>query len=411
MHRVRQVFPAVVECDVETRIAQLYSGSQLAAAGERVAIGVGSRGISNYSRIVKGAIAQFRKLGAEPFLVPAMGSHGGATPEGQLKVLAGHGITEESHGVPIHAEMDAENVGQTKSGMDVWFSKAALSADRIFVINRIKPHTDFSEDIGSGCLKMLTVGMGKHVGAANYHQNAVRIGYAEALKGLGDAILSNLPIAGGLGIIEGQRHETVSLELLEPEDWITREEELVLKVKSGLPKIPLEDIDLLVVDQIGKNFSGTGMDSNVIGRGVHSYSTLTGREHTNPPHIRRIYVRDLAPETNGNAIGLGLADFVHQRVVDQMDVNVTYTNALTALSLNACKVPITMSDERQVVELALSSVGALSDPSARILRIENTLDLEFFDVSDGLLSDVGDNSKCERLPVSYPIEDWRSLTD
>jgi hypothetical protein len=389
MHRVRQVFDHGPRIDIPAEIARHFSESNFAIkAGQSVAIGVGSRGIANYKTIVAAVVSEFSKLGAKPFLVPAMGSHGGATESGQLGVLSGHGIDENYPGVPIRAGMDVDQIGKTESGMDVWFSREALAADHLFVINRIKPHTDFAGDIGSGCLKMLTVGMGKHTGAANYHQNAVRAGYAKALVELGQTILGALPVLGGLGLIENQVHETAELHLIQKPDWLEREQELVRRARSLMPKIPFEDIDLLIVDRIGKNISGTGMDTNVIGRGVHGYSTLTGRSHTDPPHIRRIYVRDLSPETHGNAIGQGLADFVHQRVVDQMDAAVTYTNSLTALSLNACKIPLTVETDRDAVDMALTSAGVTHRESARIVRISDTLNLQTMDISGALLPET-----------------------
>jgi hypothetical protein len=412
MYRFRQVFPKAAGIDIPAEVSRLIDGSTLSVRqGQSIAIGVGSRGIANYKTIVAAVVAKFRGLGAHPFLIPAMGSHGGATESGQLEVLAGHGLNPEFPGVPIRASMEVDRIGTTGSGMDVWFSLEALAADHIFVINRIKPHTDFSGDIGSGCLKMLTVGMGKHTGAANYHQNAVLTGYAESLIELGQTILGKLPVLGGLGIIENQLHDTAELHLIQKADWLEQEQALVRKARSLMPKIPFEEIDLLVVDSIGKNISGTGMDTNVIGRGVHGYSTLTGKAHTEPPHIRRIYVRDLTPETHGNAIGLGLADFVHQRVVDQMDADVTYTNSLTALSLNACKIPLTVKSDEDAIHKALTSAGVNDFHTARIVRIRDTLNLQSLDISEPMIQEAAGMELIEHTAAAASLIDGPPFTD
>ncbi|MBL6766397.1 MAG: DUF2088 domain-containing protein [Verrucomicrobiae bacterium] len=388
MTPVRQCFPESPEIDIETTVAEQVSPLfATLKPGASVAVGVGSRGITHHGRIVKAVIEQLLRAGAKPFITPAMGSHGGGTPEGQTQVLADFGISEEAFGVPIRADMAASVIGRTASGYDIWFSDVAKSADHVFVINRIKPHTDFSGNLGSGCLKMLTIGLGKRDGAANYHQTSVRDGFEKALREIGSAILQQLPVLGGLAIVEDQRHQPAAFELIERATWIEQEERLFQKATALMPKIPFTDIDLLIVDRIGKNISGTGFDTNVIGRSVHGYSTLMGREQTPPPHIKRLYVRDLTPETHGNAIGVGKADFVHRRLVEQIDRKATYLNALTSLTPHSAKIPITCDTDEEAIQLALVSAGVKDTAQARIVRIKDTLNLTTVSASEPFLPD------------------------
>lgn len=391
MTPVRQCFPESPDLDLEAVVAdQVAPLFATLKPGATVAVGVGSRGITRHGRIVKAVINQLLATGAKPFIVPAMGSHGGGTPEGQTRVLADFGITEEAFGVPIRAAMDSSVVGKTASGYDIWFSDVARAADHVFVVNRIKPHTDFSGDLGSGCLKMLTIGLGKREGAANYHQNSVRDGFEKVLREIGGAILEGLPVLGGLAIVEDQHHCPVAFELVRRSTWIEQEERLFRKATELLPKIPFSDLDLLIVDRIGKNISGTGFDTNVIGRSVHGYTTLMGRDQTPPPHIRRLYVRDLTPETHGNAIGVGKADFVHRQLVDKIDRQATYLNALTSLTPHSAKIPITCETDEEAVQLALVSAGVTDAARARIVRIRDTLNLATVYASGPLLAEAGE---------------------
>jgi hypothetical protein len=373
---------------VRDELAQI---NQPPGKGESIAIGVGSRGISNYREIVKATVDHFGSLGARPFLIPAMGSHGGATPEGQRQILAEYGITKEFMGVPIRAAMDSDCLGQTPSGFDIFASTEALDADHVFVINRIKPHTDFLGRLGSGCLKMLTIGVGKRNGAANYHQCSVRHGYEMVLREIGNCLLDRLPVLGGLALVEDQHHQTARIKLLQPDSWITEEENLFSDARSLMPQIPFADIDLLIVDRLGKNISGTGMDTNIIGREVHGYSTLVGKEQTLPPHIKRIYVRSLTPETHGNAIGIGMADFTRKSLVNDIDLAAMHVNSLTALTPHAAKIPITCADDEEAVNLALISAGVTDPAQARVVHINDTLNLESISISSALQREAAEN--------------------
>ncbi len=272
MMTVRQEFPATPPIDVVAAVqSELERVMPKLKAKCRIAVGVGSRGISNLQKIVKTTIRWLKDRGVDPYLVPAMGSHGGATPKGQMELLAEYGITKRTMGVRIHAEMDVECIGQTEDAVDVFCSNEALAADGVIVINRVKPHTDFGGSLGSGILKMLVIGLGKRAGAANFHVLASRFGYEHVIRTSARVTLRRLPVLCGLALVENQRHETARIVAHRSAEIEARETELFAEATRLMPKLPFDDMDLLIVDQIGKNISGAGLDPNVIGRGVHGY--------------------------------------------------------------------------------------------------------------------------------------------
>jgi hypothetical protein len=343
---------------------------------------VGSRGISNLQRIVSGVVKEIKAFGATPFIVPAMGSHGGATPEGQVGLLAEYGITEEALGAGIEASMDTALIGTTPEGVKVFFSKAALQADGVVVINRVKPHTDFvSDTLGSGILKMLVIGLGKRTGAANFHASASRHGYEHVIRTSARITLKKTPVLCGIAILENQRHETARIELLLPEKLEEDETRLYREAKQLMPQLPMDDIDLLIIDRLGKNISGAGMDPNVIGRSIHGYSSLLG-ERGSKPVVRRIFVRDLTPETHGNAVGIGMADFTTSRLVRGINQEISFLNALTALTPQSVQIPIHFETDREVLERALESLAMADTRQARVVRIGDTLSLENLQMSE-----------------------------
>jgi hypothetical protein len=350
--------------------------------GMKIALGVGSRGIANLQEIVKATLGVLVTAGASPFLIPAMGSHGGATPEGQTNVLAGYGITPETMGVPIEASMEVQKIGTALGGLDVVFSVPALKADGIVVLNRIKPHTDFRGTIGSGIQKMLTIGFGKQVGAANAHRAAARVGHEIVIREFSKVILDRVPVLCGVAIVEDQHHQTADIEVLRSENIAREEERLFEKARSLMPHLPLDEIDLLIVDQIGKEISGSGMDTNVIGRDITGYSTSLHSNHPVTPHIFRIFVRDLSPATNGNGTGIGLADFTTSRAVKALDLRYTYMNSLTAIGLQPAKIPIHFDKDHEAIQQALLSLASATPDSLRVVRIANTLSLDRFLASE-----------------------------
>jgi hypothetical protein len=398
MMRVRQRYPVSAPLDVAAALAQEFG--QLRGClkpGARVAVGVGSRGIAGLQAIVKALLGLLRAAGAQPFIVPAMGSHGGATPDGQTALLADYGITEQALGVPLRAAMDVVRLGATADGVEVFCSAEAMQADGIIVVNRVKPHTDFAGMIGSGLVKMLVVGLGKRDGAASFHAASARLGYERVLRASAQVVLRHAPILGGVAVIEDQRHVPVRLAILPAADIESGEAALLEEARRRMPSLPFDDVDLLVVDRLGKNISGAGMDPAIIGRSIHGYSALLRSETPSRPVVRRLFVRDLTPETRGNAVGVGLADFTTTRLVRAMDARVTYLNSLTALSLNAAKIPIHFDTDAEAIGHALRSLCLSDTRPARVVRIADTLSLEIVEVSEGYAEAVAAAEHLERL--------------
>jgi len=390
--RIRQKFPAAAPLDIRAKLESEFARLlPHVRAGARIAVGVGSRGITNLPAIVGGVLDQLRVAGASPFIIPAMGSHGGATPEGQTEVLASYGITEEAMGVPIRASLEVQQVGESADGIPVFCSVEALSADGIVLINRIKPHTDFSGALGSGLLKMSVIGLGKRAGATAMHIAASRIGHERAIRGMARVLLRAAPVLGGVAIVENQFHDTARLAVLDRGAMETGEDALLAEARALMPSLPFEEIDLLIVDRIGKNISGAGMDPNVTGRGVQGYSGSLMREGRPAPFIRRIFIRDLTPETHGNAIGVGLADITTTRLVRQMDQRATFINALTAMAPQTAKVPIHFETDREAIDMALGSLAIPDTSAALVVRIADTLSLAEMEVSEGLWSTASAN--------------------
>jgi len=406
MFELRQHYPVSPSLEFSSLLREQFIAAEVIAKiqpGMKVAVGVGSRGITNLPEIVKTTLGILIEFGAEPFIIPAMGSHGGATPEGQEKVLAGYGITRQSMAVPIDSSMDVQQIGTTSDGSNVVLSTAALQADAIIVIGRIKPHTDFKGDLGSGIQKMLTVGLGKKTGAANAHRAFSRHGYIPTIRKFSELILAKAPVLCGVGIIEDQHHQTADLRVIKATDILSQESSLLLKARSLMASIPFDEIDLLIVDQIGKEISGCGMDTNVIGRNVLGYSASLEPDDTIKPHILRIFVRDLSPATKGNGIGIGLADFTTSRVVRTLDLQSTYVNAISALDILLAKIPMYFDTDREALEVALDSLVPSSVEKLRVVRIADTLNLDRMLISEALISKV---RVCPELALD---EDFRQI--
>ena len=385
MIEVRQNFPASPPLDLQSEIEQQFKAAGIAgkiSPGMRIAVGVGSRGITNLQQIVRITLDILIRAGARSFIVPAMGSHGGATPEGQARVLAEYGITPQALGVPFETSMAVRKIGVAPGGLDVVFSDAALQADGIIAINRVKPHTDFHGTLGSGIQKMLTIGFGKHVGAANTHRAAMRIGHEKVIRECAGVILNCVPVLCGVALVEDQHHQTAEVHVIRPESIVREENRLLERSRALMPSLPMDEIDLLIVDMIGKELSGTGMDTNVIGRGILGYSATLHSDDARSPRIFRIFVRDLSPHTNGNGIGIGLADFTTTRLVRDLDLRSTYINALTSLGLPTVNIPIHFETDRETIQHSLASLASSNTERLRVMRISDTLNLERLLVSE-----------------------------
>ena len=385
MLAVRQRFPVSPPLDIPAIVQHEFRAQKVLSRlqpGAQIAVGVGSRGITNIKNIVAAVLEELKAAGAKPFIIPAMGSHGGATPEGQIGVLESYGITEQSMGVPIRASMEVERLGTSVDGVDVYCSVEALRSDGIVIVNRVKPHTDFSGTHGSGVMKMMVIGLGKRMGAATCHGAAARLGLERVIHGIARVTLRRAPILCGVAIVENHFHDTARIAVLKPDEIEDREKELLDEARGLLPRLPFDDIDVLIVDRIGKNISGSGMDPNVTGRWVHGYSSSLADDNRQSPRIRRIFVRDLTPETHGNAIGIGFADLTTTRLVNAMDKPVTYVNAMTSLTPHGAKIPIHFDTDRECITQALASLAIPDTRQAKVIRIADTLAVVKLEVSE-----------------------------
>jgi hypothetical protein len=402
--RVRQEFSRPPALDLATAIAGEFAKlrSRL-KPGATIAVGVGSRGITNLKEIVALVIAQLRAAGARPFIFPAMGSHGGATPEGQTEILASYDVTQQAMGVPIRASLEVREVGRTADNQPVFCSTEALAADGIVLINRIKPHTDFTGELGSGLLKMAVVGLGKRAGAAAMHLAASELGHEHAIRTMAGVLIREAPLLGGVAILENQFHETARIVVLRQEEMATGEDALLVEARALMPLLPFDEIDLLIVDRIGKNISGTGMDPNVIQRSIDGYSSSLQRAGRPAPFIRRIFVRDLTPETHGNALGIGLADLTTTRLIRATDTRVMGLNSLTALTPQSAKLPIAFDTDREAIERALASLPLPDVAAARIVRIADTLSVADMEISESLWAELRGRAGIKVLGEPRPM--------
>jgi hypothetical protein len=395
MYRIRQRFEGPAVQDIPATVAAELARTNVAAVikpGHTVALTAGSRGVANIATIIKATADYLKTIGAKPFVIPAMGSHGGGTADGQLDVLQHYGITEDSMGVPIRATMEVMQLGETPDGLPVWLDKYASEADHIGVINRVKPHTDFSGAIESGLLKMMTIGLGKYHGAQHYHRANVQFGYEHIIRTVGRTVLQQARIAFGLAVIENGYDQTAIIQAVLAPEFEATELKLQALSKTLAARLPFDFIHLLIVEEMGKNISGAGMDTKVIGRIMNIIEPPP--KH---PRILRIYVRDLHDDSYGNATGVGLADFVSRRLVNKIDPTATYINCLTGLSPESARIPITFDTDREAVEAALGTIGMVKPEEARIVRIKNTLLLEELDVSEACLPEVQQRDNLEVL--------------
>ena len=370
--------PATVRSELNRVEAQSMIGK-----GETVAITAGSRGITNLALILKELVAKLKKLGAKPFIIPAMGSHGGASARGQQKILEHYGVTRQAMGVPIKSSMQVVQVGTTTEGLPVYLDRYASQADHIVAVNRIKPHTDFKGKIESGLMKIMAIGLGKQKGADLYHNAIVRRGHCPVLTSVANVILEKCPIAFGLALVENQRDETEIIRAIPAGEIEAVEQQLLRKAKRLFPQIPFNPIDLLIVDWMGKEISGTGMDQNVIGRTVISY-----HKPDTKIDIMRVFIRDLTAESEGNATAIGNADFTTQRLVDKIDHQATYMNAITSSCPEAVRIPPYFQTDREVIKTALGTIGLVEPQNARIVHIRSTLHLEQMYISQAMLEDA-----------------------
>ncbi|MBX7164792.1 MAG: nickel-dependent lactate racemase [Pirellulales bacterium] len=403
MFRVRQRFEGSRLADpyreTRDRLAGLDLGQRV-RPGQSVAVTAGSRGIANIHLVMKAIVDHLRELGTKPFLVPAMGSHGGGTAAGQRAIVEGYGMTEEFLGCPIRATMETVVVCQTAEGFPVHFDRFAAEADHTVVCGRIKPHTNFVGDIESGLMKMMLIGLGKHEGAKIYHRAIMDYSFGQILRIVAGHVLEKCRILCGVGIVENAYDETALIDAVAPADFERREKELLRIARGWMPRLPFERADLLILDQIGKNISGAGMDTNVVGRKYNDHKA----QDDEWPKIKRIAIRDLTPETHGNGAGLGIAEFCAQRLLDKLDYHITKINCLTGGHPTGAMLPVHYDTEREMLLQALSTVGLVEPPQARVLWARNTLHLGEVECSTAYLDEARSRADLDILTEPRAIQ-------
>lgn len=390
LYRAEQVFDRERLEDIEGVLKSELSKETIAAKirpGMKVAVAVGSRGIRNLFLIVKTVIDDLKSRGAEPYIVSAMGSHGNGTEEGQREVLESYDITEEHLGVKVVTTVDVNRLGLTPSGKSVYFDKAAMEADAIIPINRVKLHTDFVGDLQSGLCKMMVIGLGNQIGCSSIHEEDPDE-FAQIIEDAARLILKKCPVVYGIAMIENAYDETCLIEAVPREKMIEREKELVKIARTKMPLLIPPKIDVLIVEEIGKNISGAGYDPNILGRS----SVL--KEFSLPvPEIKRMVLLGLTPQSHGNAIGIGLFDITVQAVFEQLDYEAMYANSVACRCIEDCRVPLVAADEDEAVRVAIKCIRNVKQRDLRIVKIKNTLELEYIEVSETVLNDIRNDNR------------------
>jgi len=384
MARIKQKFdsmPAIT--DISAKVHEELAKPDIMAkirARQTVAITAGSRGIANMDRIIGAIAKELKDHGAKPFIIPAMGSHGNANAEGQREILLHYNIAEQTMGCPILSSMETVQLGQTADGITVYLDKNAFSADHIVVVNRVKQHTDFSGKIESGLIKMMAIGLGKRDGASMYHKASLKFGFEKVLRGVAEVVLNTGKVAFAVGVVENPYDQTAIISATSAEELIKTEEYLQEQAKRLAAKLPFDDIDVLIVDEIGKDISGLGLDTKVVGRMMQ-----TGEKDPEFPRITRIFVLDLTPNTMGNAAGIGLADFTTKRLVDKIKYEPTYMNFITSMGPQKVRIPINFDNDRKVLDAVFDTIGMVKPEDSKVVRIKNTLRLDEVDISENLI--------------------------
>jgi hypothetical protein len=396
IYKVEQHFKGPEVSDIPAKIYEEIASLNLSEKikpGQSVAITAGSRGIRNIDIIIKSIVDEMKALGAEPFIIPAMGSHGGGTADGQKEVLANYNITEETMGCEIRSSMETVVIGKTSLGTDVFLDKHASEADHIAVVNRVKAHTKLIGEIESGLMKMCLIGLGKREGARTYHRAIDHYNWMDIVNSVADTVINNAPITFGIAVLQNAYENIGILKAVKPENFYSEEKELLKQSRDMMGKLPFKNVDLMVVDEMGKDISGTGMDTNI-----------TGRKDDSPMEVIRVFVRDLTEATHGNAQGIGLADFTTKRLVDQIDYNALYINAQTAYRTDSCKIPMYFETDEEVLKVATDMAGVENPADYKMVWIKNTLELEEIYVSEAYIKELKKNSNLEICGGPYEVQ-------
>ena len=402
MIRIRQRFAAPIVDDIAGEIARQIGALQLereVMPGQSVAVGCSSRGIANYAEVVSAVVGGLKRLGADPFLVPAMGSHGSATAEGQKRVLEGYGLTADRVGAPIRSSLDVERVGETPDGIPVCIDRHAFRADHIVLINRIKQHTEFDHEVESGLMKMLGIGLGKAEGAALYHRAIMVYGYPRVIETVARTVLQTGKILFGVGLVENGLAQTAQIAVATADTIETMEKKALKLAKKLAPRLPFEEADVLIIDEMGKDISGSGFDTKVVGRILMPLLA----EEPATPRIKRIVVCDLTDKTAGNADGIGIADFCTRRLVDKIDFRTLHANALAGAEPEHARIPLTLDTDSCAIQAAIDSVGLIPAEELKVIRIRNTMQLERMQVSSAYLDAARQSGQLEILGPPEPL--------
>ncbi|MGB4589381.1 MAG: lactate racemase domain-containing protein [Clostridiaceae bacterium] len=401
MMKVRQIYDKNRIEDIEGWVRKelenkLPEEQKTSFKGKRICITVGSRGIPSMDVIVKTVLEWLKEKGANPFIVPAMGSHGGGTAEGQKEFIAGYGITEESMGVPILSSMEVVKLGELEDGTPVYCDKYAYESDGIIVFNKIKPHTDFRGNHESGLVKMCAIGLAKHLGASYFHMMGFPT-FADRIPKVAKMFLEKAPIAFGLGVVQNAYDEISELEVI-PDDEIMERDEALLKVaKEKIANFKMKEIDVLIIDEIGKNISGNGHDPNITGR-----SNSKGFEDV--LDCKKMFVRGLTEVSHHNACGLSAADMTTRRVMNDIDLDVTWTNVVTATMLNGGKLPMYMNSDKDAIKVCIRTCNGIDFSKVKIVRIGNTAEMEDILVSESYIEELKDREDIEILSEPFEME-------
>lgn len=387
---VKQIFDDLELQDVEGTIRRELEKETICQKinpGANVAIAVGSRGIQNLQKIIKILIETVKDRGANPYIVSAMGSHGSGTEEGQRTILAGYGITQESMGVPVITTTNVEKAGELPGGKKVYFDCAAARSDAIIVVNRIKLHTDFTGELQSGLCKMLVIGLGNQKGCSSIHEEDPE-NFSEIIENAAKLILKKYPVIFGVGIIENAYDKTFHIEAVPSENLVEREKELVDIAKTKMPRLMVPDVDVLIVDEIGKDISGAGYDPNILGR-----SSVLKKYNLPIPGIRKMVLLNLTSASHGNGIGMGLFDVITREVFEQLDYEAMYANALACKCIEDVKIPLIATDKEEAVRVAVKCIRGVDREKLKIVEIKNTLSLDRIWVSKSVIEDIRNNPR------------------
>jgi hypothetical protein len=400
LFRIRQRFRDNALDDPEGSVRQqLVRLNDLIRPGARIAIAVGSRGIHRLALVVKEVGDFLKRCGAEPFVVPAMGSHGGATAEGQAEILRLYGVSRDLIGIPVRSSPEVVELPRGPLHNRIFMDRHAYASDGVILINRIKPHTDYHGTCESGLMKMAVIGLGKRPGALAVHRLGVR-GLRELIAPSARRVLEGGKILGGVGLVENARHELMQVRVLRADEIAAEEPTLLETARENMPSLPVKAIDVLVIDRMGKDISGIGIDSNITGR-----IGIRGQDEPANPQVRAVMVSDLTAESRGNAIGVGLADVITRRLCDKIDRRETYANVVTSGFLERGKIPVVADSDRQAFEIALGTCGNTSAGEERIIRIRDTLHLEEVLVSRAVAAEMTDPGRFEMVRADVDLFD------